>query len=299
MFGLSYRISIDDLKAAKKTVLMTHPDKSGLPSDYFLFYKRAFEQVVQYYTQQNRQNQVVNESTSTTYVPLDPISADPEQATQVRSTIEKISAKQFHNQFNELFEKNMVEKRDESHNEWFRKEEAPSYLPTGPVSASNMGSTFEQMKLQQRESGMVRYGGVRELSSFSGGIGTQYYDRSQFGGAEEDDAEDVYISSDPFSKLKFEDLRKVHKDQTVFAVSESDYDRMPKYANVNQYSNERGKPVTPMDKSEAERLFEEKQRIAQERAAKLQHYAELNNQEYKAKIRNVMGAFLHLENGRR
>ena len=38
LFELSYDISIDDLKRAKKKVLMTHPDKSKLDAKYFLFY---------------------------------------------------------------------------------------------------------------------------------------------------------------------------------------------------------------------------------------------------------------------
>jgi hypothetical protein len=39
LFQLSYNISVDDMKRAKKMVLMTHPDKSGLGPEYFLFYK--------------------------------------------------------------------------------------------------------------------------------------------------------------------------------------------------------------------------------------------------------------------
>ena len=39
LFDLTYTITPEDLKRAKKTVLMIHPDKSKLSSDYFLFYK--------------------------------------------------------------------------------------------------------------------------------------------------------------------------------------------------------------------------------------------------------------------
>ena len=41
LFDLDYDINIDDLKRAKKKVLMTHPDKSRLDAKYFLFYKKA------------------------------------------------------------------------------------------------------------------------------------------------------------------------------------------------------------------------------------------------------------------
>ena len=33
----------EDLKSAKKLVLKTHPDKSGLPPDYFRFYSKAYK----------------------------------------------------------------------------------------------------------------------------------------------------------------------------------------------------------------------------------------------------------------
>ena len=40
LFDLDYDINIDDLKRAKKKVLMTHPDKSRLDAKYFYFTKK-------------------------------------------------------------------------------------------------------------------------------------------------------------------------------------------------------------------------------------------------------------------
>ena len=47
LFELPKNMSLNQLKNAKKRVLMLHPDKSRLPSEYFLFYKKAFEFIVQ------------------------------------------------------------------------------------------------------------------------------------------------------------------------------------------------------------------------------------------------------------
>ena len=55
----SYDISVDDLKRCKKKVLMLHPDKSKLESKYFLFYKKAFDVIVQFYDNQHRQNKTI------------------------------------------------------------------------------------------------------------------------------------------------------------------------------------------------------------------------------------------------
>jgi hypothetical protein len=303
MFDLSYSMNFDDLKRAKRKVLMIHPDKSGLPSDYFLFYKRAFEHIVNYYQANSRQTQIVNEDTSVEYVPLnDP---DPQTAGQFSKTVNKMKPTQFNQRFNELFEQNMSEKPDPSKNEWFHSETVAPLYDTGTrVSTSNLNSTFETIKTRQREQGVVRYTGVRELSSFSGNMGgSSFYDTGMPIGTTndaEEDAEDIYVSSDPFSKLKYEDLRKVHKDQTVFAVSETDFANVPKYANVEQYSRQRSSaPLVPMEKPEAERILQERERIAREQQARKQHYTELKMQEYAEKNKKVMGAFLQLENGRR
>ena len=40
LFHTDYNISFEDLKRAKNQVLMTHPAKSKLPAEYFLFYKK-------------------------------------------------------------------------------------------------------------------------------------------------------------------------------------------------------------------------------------------------------------------
>ena len=281
MFGLSYQITLEDLKAAKRKVLMVHPDKSNLPSEYFLFYKHAFETVVQYYNNQTRQAQVVDEHTPTDYVPLTP------ENSHLQKTVQNINSKQFNSRFNELFEQNMWEKPDERQNEWFRSESsAPEYTPKTPVSVSNMSSAFDDIKTHQRNQGLVRYSGVRDWSSTRSGA--NFYDESA---GEDGD----YVVSDPFSKLKFEDLRKVHKDQTVFAVSEREYDAIPKYQNVEQYATQRNAgTLTPMEKAEAQRMFDHRESEARERAARQQHRANLKSQEYAEKNKRIVGAFLHL-----
>jgi hypothetical protein len=42
LFHLDYNFNEEDLKKTKKTVLMTHPDKSNLSKEYFLFFSAAY-----------------------------------------------------------------------------------------------------------------------------------------------------------------------------------------------------------------------------------------------------------------
>ena len=61
LFDLTtYEISVDDLKRSKKKVLMLHPDKSKLDSKYFLFYKKAFDVIVQFYDNQHKHTKTVD-----------------------------------------------------------------------------------------------------------------------------------------------------------------------------------------------------------------------------------------------
>ena len=49
LFHLSYDFTENDLKQAKRIVLRTHPDKSGLPKEYFLFFSKAYKIVFNIY----------------------------------------------------------------------------------------------------------------------------------------------------------------------------------------------------------------------------------------------------------
>ena len=43
LFKVSHDLSHDDMKRAKKIVLMSHPDKSRMSPDIFLFYTKAYK----------------------------------------------------------------------------------------------------------------------------------------------------------------------------------------------------------------------------------------------------------------
>jgi hypothetical protein len=283
LFNLNYNMTLNDLKNAKKQVLMLHPDKSKLSSDYFLFYKKAFEIIVQLFENNNKQNQKITEDT-TKYQPL-------ENALN-KSTIQKVTTvagemnpKDFQNKFNELFENNMAKKVDQQKNEWFSKDE-PIYKNDASVSSKNMGQVFDSMKQQNAE--LVRYRGIQEIKLNNG---TRLYDD------EDDDDDDGYATSDPFSKLKFDDLRKVHKDQTIFAVSESDYSKVQQYSSVDHYVRERGKvAVVPIEKEESERILDSRNQQFRERIMRKEHASNLQTLQYEEKNKAVMSAFLQLKN---
>lgn len=283
LFELNYQISVEDLKRAKKKVLMLHPDKSKLSAEYFLFYKKAFEIVVKFYDNQNRQNQVVQNAE---YSPLNTNGFNKSSIKKVTETIQELAPEKFQDKFNELFENNMAKKPDTAKNQWFQNDE-PTYQIEQNVNASNMADALERIK--QKNHAMVNYRGVENL--YSSGNGTNAYD--------DDDMSDSYVTSDPFSKLKFDDLRKVHKDQTVFSVSERDFEKVQQYSSVDHFVRERSKmPLDPMEKQKAEQMLASKEKQMQEQMMKRQYRSNLQTMEYEEKNKAVLSAFMLLENGK-
>jgi len=272
---------VDDLKRAKKTVLMTHPDKSGLGPEYFLFYKKAFDVIVNFYNNQQKQNQAMP-TEEPKYVPMNTNEINKSAAKKVSSVIQEMSPNEFNSKFNQLFDANMSSKPDEKRNEWFKNDD-PTYQFEGEVNKQNMGVMFEKMKDQQNTNVLSRYRGVENINS---GSGTKLYD--------EDDT-DEYVQCDPFSKLKFDDLRKVHKDQTVFAVSERDINNVQRYSSMDQYKQARGQQtLNPLEKSEAERLLSMQEEQFKNRIMQKEYQSKLRTLEYEEKNKTVLSSFLQL-----
>jgi hypothetical protein len=286
LFGL-FDLTISNLtpaemKKAKHRVLMLHPDKSKLPANYFLFYKKAFEIVAQFYENQNRQSQKITEET-TQYKPLE---ENKGIKRQVNNVIEQMKSEDFNSKFNELFETNqMADRPDPKRNEWFQSDKSAYTVPDN-VSANHMNQAFDTIRKQTN--GMVRYRGVQELQVSDSSASTLY--------GEED--ENTYISSNPFSKLKFDDLRKVHKDQTVFDVSESDFSKVQTFDSVDQYNRARSQfSYDPLEKSQAEKILEQKEKAFQQQIMRKEYEAKLRTKQYEEKNKTVLSSFLYLGNG--
>ena len=282
LFDLDYDINIDDLKRAKK-VLMTHPDKSRLDAKYFYFTKKAFDIVVKFYDNQHRQSREVNPK-NTQYVATNTSDLDANTSSKIEQKIKEMDNRDFHSKFNQLFEENMINKVDTSKNDWFTNEDNHINVDE-KVTSGNMGRVLDNVR--DRQEAIVKYSGVRVLNS-NGSVNNDYY---------EDDNEEYYVESDPFSKLKFDDLRKVHKDQTIFNVSEKDYNKVKKYSSVDHFVRERGnQSLTPIEKQEAEMLLQRQDKQYREKMMRKEYESTLKTDEYANKNKSILSRFLQIKN---
>lgn len=290
IFGLfdleSYDITIEDLKTAKRKVLMLHPDKSRLDAKYFLFYKKAFDVIVQFFDNQNRQNRSIEQKE----VAYNPNYKDEDKSTtkQIQKTMQDMKSQNFQEKFNELFESNQMGSRpDQSRNEWFVQEKSSFDVPQEKMSKQAMNDNFQRIKDQSN--GLIHYTGVQSMNDDSATNNNFYED--------EDDYSNKYMTSDPFSKLKFDDLRKVHRDQSVLAVSERDINNIQTYHSVEEFNRARSQhSYDPLEKEHSNRLLQEQEKAMQQRMMQKEYRSKLQTEQYAEKNKNVLSSFLLLQN---
>lgn len=279
----SYDIGVEDLKRCKKKVLMLHPDKSKLESKYFLFYKKAFDVIVEFYDNQHRQNKTI-QSKDLAYDPQ--YNNSNENTTkQVSKTIEKMSKTNFNEKFNELFENNFVHQDDNTKNDWFKEEQNQFSVPEGKVSKQRMDEAFHQIKQQSNH--LIKYTGVQNLHENSA-TSNNYY---------QDEDNDNYVTSDPFGKLKFDDLRKVHRDQTVLSVSENDIHNIKTFRSVDEFNQDRSQhSYDPMEKEHADKLLQQQEEAMRNKMMQKEYKSKLEIERNSAKNQQVLSSFLLLQN---
>lgn len=253
LFGIQPNISLNEniMREAKKIVLKTHPDKSQLEPKFFLFFSKAYKRLYSIYGFQNKMTQKTvdkNDHNNSSNNEL------------LHSMFEKNKnlkdPQNFNKWFNENFEKHRIENPLENgYGDWLKSDEG--IMNINNVSQANMASEMEKIKNQVKS--MVIYTGVKEITA------------NAFGGTSlmESNNNFSYGSSDNFT-----DLRQAYSE-TVIPVTNEDYEKIPKYKNINEYKSHRDNMNTkPIDTKESMKiLFHTNQQMEEESAALAYYYA--------------------------
>ena len=270
LFKVSYDLTIDDMKKAKKIVLMSHPDKSRMSPDIFLFYTKAYK--ILYYLYQFRNNQT---NTETEYNPnIEDIKRDTTQEKEIRSFSK---SSMFNKQFNKIFDENRMtdDDVDTGYKEWLSGSENLNTYSAKNVS--QMNSVIEEKKREARN--LVVHSDFEPLESSSN------YDLTR--------NRPTYYSSDIFSKLPYEDLKTAHTE-TLIPVNEEDYNNKKKYANIQEYNEERKQNIEIISQQQSENILNQKRRTDEENANRIayqllqsQNEAEKNNSIFMSKLNRI------------
>ena len=98
LFGLEPTFNIHDLKEAKKKVLRLHPDKSNIPKDYFLFFRKMYYKIEEIY---NYTHHSTNEEDFKRTIDIETHFKDYLERKHIDP---KQNYKEFSKQFNKMFE---------------------------------------------------------------------------------------------------------------------------------------------------------------------------------------------------
>ena len=214
LFNLDYNFNIDDLKKAKKIVLMTHPDKSGLNKDYFLFFTSAYKLIYNLYD--FRYKSTNNNTKYTEY-----ILEKNEENEKLLDAYNIQNKPDFNKWFNDMFETSQIPDLNKSagYGSWLVSDED---IETQIATKNTMNSIIEDKKTKMRS--LIIHNQYKEITNTS-----SLYDLTT-------EQPDTY-SSDIFSKLSYEDLKKAHTESVV-PVTIDDYNNRKQY-NINELINTR------------------------------------------------------------
>ena len=142
LFHLDYKIDIESMKKAKFMALKTHPDKSGLKKDFFLFFMKAYKMLEAIYDYRYKKEQCAKNIEYTAEV--------NERNKLLLKKLDGKSSREFNTWFNEIFEKVKIrdEDRDAGYGAWFKSNED---VDGGNIkSVAAMEKEFEKRKQKHR-----------------------------------------------------------------------------------------------------------------------------------------------------
>ena len=224
LFKMDYNFCEDDLKMAKKVALMTHPDKSNLKMEFFVFFVEAYEMLEKIYYFRNKRKSHFRETYEITNVDK-----------HILDSLKNKSVPDFNKWFNKLFEKVKIkdEELENGYNNWYRNGEETQQEN---VNLSDFGVVFEK-KRKEIKNKIVNSEDVYNINSGNNGYNLDRQIQENYG-------------SEVFSKLQFEDLKKAHTE-TVIPVTIND---MPVIDNTIEYQKK--EKIEPMDALEIQKYNE-------------------------------------------
>jgi hypothetical protein len=236
LFSLDEDFNEEDLKRCKKEVLKTHPDKSNLPKEYFIFFGKAYKYIYNIYEFKRK---IINENKITDYNHY----VDNNEYDNIIS--EKINKKKdFNKWFNKMFEQYRIkEDSDNGHEEWLKSNENMEEINI----KSGLNNNFEKYKNEKIKT-LIVHSSINECCN---GLSC--------GNSELVSTTNNYRNGDIFSKnLNYDDVKVAHSE-TFIPVTIDDYNNKKKYNSIFELNNERtSQNITPMNNRDANEYFRRK-----------------------------------------
>lgn len=217
LFHVPFHFKEEHLKEAKKIVLKTHPDKSGLDKEYFLFFSQAYKYLLKIHQ--------LRQSSTTTNTEYDKDELwSKEHSVLIDGKIKTMSQEDYTDWFNSTFEKMRLkdESEETGYGDWLKSDDD---LVSETVTTTNQMNEYIQNKKKELRA-LVVHNDFQDMNASNGG---------QFDLVREIPGN---YGSSMFDKLQFEDVRKAHCE-SVIPVTEEDFHNRKKYTNIDELNRER------------------------------------------------------------
>ena len=263
LFELSKNFDVEDLKNAKKKVLASHPDKSGLDKSYFLFFSSAYKILFSIYNFRTKHNSLTNFNNYN-----DTYSAEKDEINEelINKLLNSKSKKEFNSWFNTQFENLKITSDYEKngYGEWLN--DVSDEQATLCKDLTSMNKIIEEKKKTLRSSMLVK---KQEISEFNN---SHYCDLTN--------SKPEDYSSGLFSKFQYEDLKKAH-NESLIPVTNEDY--ISNYSSLEDIRLKRAsQSLTPLQEQEAKTYLnkskEDENALSSTRAYNLLKQDEVNRQ---------------------
>jgi len=281
-----------DLKKSKQIVLKTHPDKSNLPADYFLFFSKAYKKLYSIWEFRCKsEKNPNNENTEYSEVSLNHSEEEKRELldTFFDSNKNLKKSKDFNKWFNKEFEKNKIttEAQEKGYGDWLKSEES-QFQDFERTNESNMADNFAKLKRDVRA--VTLFQEVQDISSY-GGRGGQGFSDLSLGAPQK-------YNSDLFSSLQYQDLHQAHTE-TVIPVTEEDYENVPKFGSMNDYMTYRdneAQQFVPLSEKQALDYLKNREKTADQDAVRRAYDLAKQTEESQKKQKNFWSNIQLLHN---
>ena len=241
LFKLNINFGESELKNAKKQLLNLHPDKCGLDKKYFLFFSSAYKMLYRIY--QFREKAKLSENKDLDYENTDYIDLEENNNKEIINHLREnktLDPNNFNKWFNTLFEKVKIttEYEDGGYGNWLKSnQDLDENLKINNLSSMN--EAIERKKENLKNNIIISHKSIME------------YNDNNFCDLTNSKVENY--SSNMFSSLQYEDLKKAHTE-TVVPVTNSDFNLQ--YKTIDEANEIRKRQnLTPLSQNQAIEYF--------------------------------------------
>ena len=261
LFNISKQFTTEDLKSAKKRVLASHPDKSGLDKSYFLFFSSAYKILFNIYNFREKHSSLTNLNNYN-----ENYNADKDEVNEL--LIHKImttkSTQEFNKWFNEQFNTMKISNsyEENGYGDWLNSSNTEEIVKCTDINSMN--KIMEEKKKVLRTQMLVKKNTISEFNN------NQYCDLTN--------SKPEDYSSGLFSKFQYEDLKKAHEESIIPVTNEDNINNYSSYDDIKFKRTQQS--IAPMKNDDANKYLnkskEDENNISCMRAYNLYKQDEIN-----------------------